>query len=163
MGDLVRTSGSDLGFVFDPDGETATIIDDQGTALDPEQALLVLVELVCRSHARRAHRACRSSVSREAERIAERHGAPIVWTKLSAAHLMEVAGSGAASTSRRRRRAGSSGPTFLPAYDAAATLVHLLDLLARDRPAAVGDRRRSCPSRTSRTRPCRRRGSARAR
>ena len=33
IGDLVRTSGSDLGYVFDPDGETATIIDDQGTAL----------------------------------------------------------------------------------------------------------------------------------
>src|SRR5260370_16920656 len=30
IGDLVRTSGSDLGYVFDPDGETATIIDDQG-------------------------------------------------------------------------------------------------------------------------------------
>ena len=30
IGDLVRTSGSDLGLVFDPDGETATIIDDEG-------------------------------------------------------------------------------------------------------------------------------------
>ena len=48
IGDLVRTSGSDLGFVFDPDGETATIIDDKGTSLDPEQALLALVTLVAR-------------------------------------------------------------------------------------------------------------------
>src|SRR5262249_6784401 len=43
MGDLVRTSGSDLGYVFDPDGETATIIDDLGQALTSEQALLALV------------------------------------------------------------------------------------------------------------------------
>src|SRR4029077_8253906 len=40
IGDLVRTSGSDLGYVFDPDGETATIIDDQGVALSSEHALL---------------------------------------------------------------------------------------------------------------------------
>jgi mannose-1-phosphate guanylyltransferase/phosphomannomutase len=45
IGDLVRTSGSDLGYVFDPDGETAIIIDDQGVPLSSEQALLVLVKL----------------------------------------------------------------------------------------------------------------------
>src|SRR5262249_2985565 len=56
ISDLVRTSGSDLGYVFDPDGETAIIIDDQGTPLSHEQALLVLVKLVteCRSPARLA-------------------------------------------------------------------------------------------------------------
>ena len=42
IGDLVRTSGSDLGYVFDPDGETATIIDDQGVALSAETALVLV-------------------------------------------------------------------------------------------------------------------------
>jgi mannose-1-phosphate guanylyltransferase/phosphomannomutase len=128
MGDLVRTSGSDLGYIFDPDGETATIIDDQGVALSPEQALLVFVKLIC-EHYEHARLALPVSVSREAERIAESFGATITWTKLSASHLMEVAGSGAIDFAASQE-GGFIWPTFLPAYDAIASLVHLLDLLA---------------------------------
>jgi mannose-1-phosphate guanylyltransferase / phosphomannomutase len=129
IGDLVRTSGSDLGYVFDPDGETAIIIDDQGVPLSSEQALLVLVKLVC-EHGEGSRLALPVSVSREAERLAQEHGASIVWTKLSAAHLMEVAGSGAVQFAASQE-GGFIWPSFLPAYDAAATLVHLLDLLAQ--------------------------------
>jgi mannose-1-phosphate guanylyltransferase/phosphomannomutase len=128
IGNLVRTSGSDLGFVFDPDGETATIIDDQGVALTPEQALLVLVRLVC-EHNDNACIALPVSVSGEAERIATQNGAEITWTKLSAAHLMDVAGSGGVEFAASQE-GGFIWPSFLPAYDAAATLVHLLELLA---------------------------------
>ena len=128
IGDLVRTSGSDLGYVLDPDGETATIIDDQGTPLSPEQALLVLVTLVCDHHPR-ARLALPVSVSREAERIADARGAHIEWTKLSAAHLMEVAGTGKVDFAASQE-GGFIWPTFLPAYDSVATLVNLLDLLA---------------------------------
>ncbi|MET1002377.1 MAG: sugar phosphate nucleotidyltransferase [Acidimicrobiia bacterium] len=128
IGDLVRTSGSDLGFVFDADGERATIVDDQGTALTADQALLVLVRLV--SEVRPG--ACIAlpvAVSSAAKVIAEDAGATIVWTKLSAAHLMEVAGSGDVDFAASQE-GGFIWPSFLPAYDAAATLVHLLDLLA---------------------------------
>ncbi len=130
LGDLVRTSGSDLGFVFDPDGETSVIIDDEGVALTSDQALLVIVDLVCstREHARIA---LPVSVSREAERIAQRHGATVTWTKLSAAHLMEVAQRKGIDLAASQE-GGFIWPAFLPAYDAAATLTHLLDLLARD-------------------------------
>ncbi len=130
LGDLVRTSGSDLGFVFDPDGETAVIIDDEGVALTSDQALLVIVELVCstREHARIA---LPVSVSREAERIAQRHGATVTWTKLSAAHLMEVAQRKGIDLAASQE-GGFIWPAFLPAYDAAATLTYLLDLLTRD-------------------------------
>ncbi len=128
IGDLVRTSGSDLGYVFDPDGETGTIIDDQGVPLTPEQALLVLVRLVCR-HRPGAAVALPVSVSREAERVADESGSPIVWTKLSASHLMEVAGGGGVEFAASQE-GGFIWPAFLPAYDAAGTLVHLLELLA---------------------------------
>jgi mannose-1-phosphate guanylyltransferase / phosphomannomutase len=128
LGDLVRTSGSDLGFVFDADGERATIVDDDGTALGAEQALLVLVRLV--SEVRPGARiALPVAVSSAAKVIAEEAGATIVWTKLSAAHLMEVAGSGDVDFAASQE-GGFIWPSFLPAYDAAATLVHLLDLLA---------------------------------
>jgi mannose-1-phosphate guanylyltransferase/phosphomannomutase len=130
MGDLVRTSGSDLGLVFDPDGETAVIIDDEGVALTADQALLVIVELVCATTPN-AKIALPVSVSREAERIAQRHGATVIWTKLSAAHLMEVAQQRGVDLAASQE-GGFIWPSFLPAYDAAATLAHLLDLLARD-------------------------------
>jgi mannose-1-phosphate guanylyltransferase/phosphomannomutase len=74
------------------------------------------------------------AVSRGAERIAEQYGGRIIWTKLSAAHLMEVAGSGQADFGASQE-GGFIWPDVLPAYDATATLVNLLDLLAAaDRP-----------------------------
>jgi mannose-1-phosphate guanylyltransferase/phosphomannomutase len=131
--DLVRASGSDLGYVLDPDGETAVIIDDQGEALTSEQALLVLVHLVCaqRSGARLA---LPVSVSSGALRIAEQFGAEVTSTKLSAAHLMEIADRRTVDFAASQE-GGFIWPDVLPAYDATATLVKLLDLLAvADRP-----------------------------
>jgi mannose-1-phosphate guanylyltransferase/phosphomannomutase len=133
MRDLVRASSSDLGVVFDPDGETATIIDDRGEALTPERALLALVRLVCEQRPG-ARLALPVAVSRGAERIAEEYGARITWTKLSAADLMEIAGSGKVDFAASQD-GGFIWPDVLPAYDATATLVNLLDLLAAaDRP-----------------------------
>ena len=40
IADLVRASGSDLGFVIDPDGELAIVVDDRGHVLEPEELLL---------------------------------------------------------------------------------------------------------------------------
>jgi mannose-1-phosphate guanylyltransferase/phosphomannomutase len=128
LGDLVRTSGSDLGYLFDPDGETATIIDEQGTPLSADQALLVLLRLVC-ENTPDARIALPVSVSSEAERIAQEFGASIQWTKLSAAHLMEVSAKRGVHFAASQE-GGFIWPSFLPAYDATATLVHLLDLLA---------------------------------
>jgi mannose-1-phosphate guanylyltransferase/phosphomannomutase len=128
IADLVRASGSDLGVVVDPDGESATIIDDEGVVLRSEQALLALLTLVTTAHPG-SRIALPVSVSREAERVAADQGAEITWTKLSAAHLMEVAETAdvefAAST-----EGGFIWPAFLPAFDATATLANLLDLLA---------------------------------
>jgi mannose-1-phosphate guanylyltransferase/phosphomannomutase len=126
--DLVRGSGSHLGLVLDPDGETATIIDDEGHVLSPEQALLTLLTLVCEAKPN-ACIALPVSVSSEAERIASAHGAEIVWTKLSASHIMEVASDGNVDFAASQE-GGFIWPEFLPAYDAVATLTKLLDLMA---------------------------------
>jgi mannose-1-phosphate guanylyltransferase / phosphomannomutase len=125
---LVRTSGSHLGVVFDPDGETLVMVDDEGTALSHDQGLLALLTLVAEARPR-VRVALPVSVSREAERIAETHWATIIWTKLSAAHLMEVAGSGEVDFAASQD-GGYIWPDFLPAYDAVATLANVLDLLA---------------------------------
>jgi mannose-1-phosphate guanylyltransferase/phosphomannomutase len=126
--DLVRGSGSHLGLVMDPDGETTTIIDDEGHVLSTEQALLTLLTLVVDAKPN-ARIALPVSASCEAERIANEHGAEIVWTKLSAAHIMEVASSGGIDFAASQE-GGFIWPDFLPAYDAVATLAKLLDLLA---------------------------------
>ncbi len=128
LADLVRASGSHLGMVLDPDGETAVIIDDEGHVLDSEQALLALVTLVSKA-CPNASIALPVAVSREAERIAREHDATIVWTKVSAASLMEVASCGGVDFAASQE-GGFIWPDFLPAYDATATLAKILDLLA---------------------------------
>jgi mannose-1-phosphate guanylyltransferase/phosphomannomutase len=129
IGDLVRASGADLGMVLDPDGETVTIVDDRGDVLDADQSLLTLLTLVVE-----ANPGCRIALpvaaSREAERIAAARGVEIEWTKLSAAHLMEVASTGEVVFAGSQER-GFIWPDFLPAYDGTATLLKLMDLLAR--------------------------------
>ena len=51
VADLVRASGAQLGAVVDADGERLTIVDDEGTVLSDDQALLVLLRLVVRDPA----------------------------------------------------------------------------------------------------------------
>jgi mannose-1-phosphate guanylyltransferase/phosphomannomutase len=127
---LVRASGSDLGFVIGPHGEEAVIVDDEGTVLDRNQALLLLVTLVA-THTPGARIACSISTTEQAARIAEAHGAEVVWAPTGAAGLQEIASEGGIAFA-----ASADGsclwPDFLPANDASATLAKLLDLLARD-------------------------------
>ncbi|MFA5884420.1 MAG: mannose-1-phosphate guanyltransferase [Acidimicrobiia bacterium] len=127
---LVRASGSDLGFVLGPHGEQATIVDDEGTVLDRNQALLLLVRLVAERHPG-ARIALPVSTTAHAARLAEEHGAEVVWTPTGDAGLQEVAAQGGITF------AGSAEgvyiwPDFLPASDASATLAKLLDLLAHN-------------------------------
>jgi mannose-1-phosphate guanylyltransferase/phosphomannomutase len=129
---IVRSSGAQIGAVIDPDGEHVTIIDDNGHVLTNDELMFALVHLMCVTAEGDApvKIAVPVSVSREVERYATEHGAEIVWTKLSTPHLMEVAAHGdivlAAS-----QEGGFIFPSFLPAYDATATLVNLLALLAK--------------------------------
>ena len=128
VGDLVRASGAHVGAVFDPDAEHITLVDDTGHVLTDNDALFVLLSLVCQTN-ENARVAVPVAASRCVEEMANRSGAEIVWTKLSTPHLMEVA-----NTERITFAASQEGgyifPSFLPAYDAAATFVHLLNMLA---------------------------------
>jgi mannose-1-phosphate guanylyltransferase/phosphomannomutase len=135
VADLVRSAGAHLGAVIDPDGERLTLIDDEGHVLSDEQALLVMVTLVASQHVEAGEKNVRIalpvSVSVEAERIAAAAGAEIVWTKVSASHIMDVAESTEGIVLAASQDGGFIFPAFLPAYDATAALVHLLEMLAR--------------------------------
>lgn len=127
VSELVRASGAYLGTVLDPGGEYVSLVDDTGHVLTDDEALLVMLTLVTQAFPS-ARVALPVAVSRAAEDISAKAGAEIVWTKLSASHLMEVARSERV-TLAASRSGGFIFPGFLPAYDAAATLVNLLALL----------------------------------
>jgi mannose-1-phosphate guanylyltransferase/phosphomannomutase len=128
VGDLVRTSGSHLGGVVDPDGEQLRLIDDEGHVLSPTESLLALLTLLPGTlYGDRV--ALPVNVSSAAATILEQHGIQVVWTKLSNAALMDAA------TEPGVGFAGNENgnfilPGFMPGFDAAATFVKVLDLLA---------------------------------
>jgi mannose-1-phosphate guanylyltransferase / phosphomannomutase len=125
---LVRASGAQLGAVLDPDGERLTLIDDSGHVLDHDQALLAMVALVS-GRLLGDTIALPVSVTSHAEAIAGQHGAKITRTKLSTTALMDAAsepGVGFAGSTD----GGFILPGFLPAFDAAAAFVKMLELLA---------------------------------
>jgi mannose-1-phosphate guanylyltransferase/phosphomannomutase len=128
VAELVRTSKAHLGAVIDPDGEHITLIDDEGHVLTNDEALMALLTLVT-STREHASVALPVSVSSQAERIAKEAGAQITWTKLSTPHLMEVA-AGQGVMWAASQEGGFIWPDFLPAYDAAASFVNVLQLLA---------------------------------
>ena len=127
VADLVRASGAHLGAVIDPDCEYLTIVDDEGTVLSNDQALLVLLRLVVETQPE-PKVAMPVAVSMAAEQICAEAGVPVTFTKLSSAHLMEVAASGGV-TFAASQSGGFLFPEFLPAYDAAATLIELVAML----------------------------------
>src|SRR5664280_2483118 len=127
VADLVRASGAHLGAVLDPGGEFVTIVDDLGHALTHDEALLALLTLVTEAQPG-ARVALPVAASGAAEEICRKAGAEIVWTKLSASHLMEVANSEQVALAASQS-GGFIFPHFLPAFDGAATLVNLIALL----------------------------------
>ena len=129
VSDLVRASGANLGAVLDPGGEHLTIVDNEGHSLSDDEALLLLLTLVTAAHPGEPV-ALPVAVSRAAEEICRQAGVDIVWTKLSTSHLMEVASSQPVVLAASQT-GGFIFPHFLPAYDAAATLVNLLAMLTR--------------------------------
>ncbi len=128
VGDLVRTSGSHLGGVVDPDGEQLRLIDDEGHVLTPTETLLALFTLLPGTlYGDRV--ALPVNVTSAADGILEQHGIQVVWTKLSSAALMDAAtepGVGFAGN----QNGNFILPGFMPGFDAAATFVKVLDLLA---------------------------------
>ena len=126
---IVRSSGAHLGAVIGVDGEHLTLVDDEGHVLSDTEALLAYVQLVSATSPPGSRIALPVTVSDKAAAIAADLGAVITWTKLSTPALMDAAREPdvvfAASTD-----GGFVVPRFLPAFDAMAALVAMLELLA---------------------------------
>jgi mannose-1-phosphate guanylyltransferase/phosphomannomutase len=125
---LVRASGASLGAVIHPDGEHLTLVDDAGHVLTDDEALLAFVYLVT-LHLGEGALALPLSATGHADDLAAANSIEVRRTKLSNAALMHAA------TSRDVHFAAASDggfivADFLPAFDAAAAMVKMLELLA---------------------------------
>jgi mannose-1-phosphate guanylyltransferase/phosphomannomutase len=126
---LVRTSGAHLGAAIDPDGEHLTLIDDDGHVLTHTEAVLALLELVG-DHLVGDRVALPVGITSHAEPLLAKYGIRLQYTKMATSALMDAAsepGVGFAAS----LDGGYILPGFLPAFDAAATFVKVLELLAR--------------------------------
>ncbi len=130
VGALVRSSGSHLGAVIDPDGEHVTFIDDEGHVLTDLEALLSFVQLVSSTAEPGCRIALPLTATSEAERMASELGAQVVWTKVATSALMASASSGDVALAASLD-GGFIFPEFLPAFDAVAAFAKMLELLAR--------------------------------
>ncbi|MFI5047098.1 MAG: sugar phosphate nucleotidyltransferase [Acidimicrobiia bacterium] len=126
IAELVRVSGSDLGFVIDPDGDSGSAVDDTGHVLSHEELLLAIVALAAEV-VPGARVAVPVNVTDAVDQLLPADA--VIRSKVWGTDLMERA------TARGTVFAGTADggciwPDFLPAFDAATTLVKLLDLLS---------------------------------
>ena len=128
LSELVRSSGAHLGAVIGADGEQLTLVDDTGVVFSDGEALLAVARLVAETEPGARVAVPVSATWRLNEVLAEL-GAEVVWTQIGTANLMEVA-LGNDATLAASTDGGFAFPRFLPAYDAVATLVHVLAMLA---------------------------------
>ena len=128
LADLVRSSGATLGAVIGADGEQLTLVDDTGRILTDDEALLALASLVAQANPGTTI-AAPVNASWRLNEIAAELGVEVAWAKLGGANLMELASGGDVEFAGNTD-GGFAFTRFLPAYDAIATLVRLLGLLA---------------------------------
>jgi mannose-1-phosphate guanylyltransferase/phosphomannomutase len=125
---LVSAVGADLGAVFDRAAERLYLVDDQAREVPVELALLLLVRLLA-ADGRSGKLAFPVTVTSQVDRLVEGSDLEVIRTPQSLPALTEAA------AQEDVVFAGALGggyvfPEFLPGYDAVASLVKLLELLA---------------------------------
>ena len=132
---LVPAVGADLGAVFDRAAERIYLIDEQAQEIPVETALLLYLRLIG-STGRAGKLAFPVTVTSQVDRFVEGTQLEVVRTPASLSELTRAASQEGVVF------AGAVGggyvfPEFLPAYDAVASLVKLLELLSSvDRPVS---------------------------
>jgi mannose-1-phosphate guanylyltransferase / phosphomannomutase len=125
---LVSPFGADLGVVFDRAAERLHLVDERGEEIPLDRALLLFLRLIG-SNGKRGKLAFPVTVTSQVERLLDGSGLEIVRTPASLAELTKAA-SGADFIFAGAVGGGYVFPDFLPGYDAMASLVKLLELLA---------------------------------
>ncbi len=126
----VKVFRADFGLLMGSNCERVWLVDDKGRPVSLDEALHLLVELVCRYEVKKGKIAVPLSVSTAVDEIAARHGRRVMRTKVSSGAAMEAA------SRRDVAFAGAQGgryifPAFMPSYDAIFTFLKLMEYLAK--------------------------------
>jgi mannose-1-phosphate guanylyltransferase/phosphomannomutase len=128
LSNLVKTSEAELGVLIDNAAERLYLLDELGRQIPPQTTLILFIKLLCET-GKRGSIAVPVTVSSQAERICNEFGNGVIRTKVSRSELMKATLDGDVIFAG----AGSGGyifPSFLPTYDAMASLAILLDALS---------------------------------
>ena len=88
LGDLVRRTGAEVGFAYDPDADRLAIVDERGTPIGEERTLQIAVDwALARSPGLVVVNA---STSMGVEAIARRYGAVVERTRVGEAHVAQT-------------------------------------------------------------------------
>jgi mannose-1-phosphate guanylyltransferase/phosphomannomutase len=139
---LVAAVNADFGAVFDRSSERIYLIDDAGREVAPDQALLLYLRLIA-SSGRHGRIAVPINTTSQVENVVGDQ-IEVIRTPASLPELTR------ASAEDGVIFAGATGggyafPDFLPAYDAMASLVKLLELLATQEPRRISEITRELP------------------
>lgn len=129
LADIVASSQAAFGVRFDPFGERLSLVDDTGTVVPDDRALLLFVDLVA-AEATGGHVALPVTTTRVAEQVAAFHGVSIRWTT-TAPEALAAAAAEPGLLLGGDGRGGFVVPEFSTAVDAFAAFTRLVSVVAR--------------------------------
>lgn len=129
LGDLVAGSRAAFGVKFDHVGERISVVDETGSLIHDDRALLVLLDLVA-AERRSGRIALPVTTTRVAQQVTRFHGTDIRWTSRSPDELSRAAREGDVLFAGDGR-GGFVVPEFSSAFDGIAAFVRLVGLVAR--------------------------------
>jgi mannose-1-phosphate guanylyltransferase/phosphomannomutase len=131
LAELVSSSRAAFGVRFDPVGERITLVDNNGSLVSDERALLVVLDLI--SAERRTGRvALPVTTTRVAETVSKFHTVEVDWTPTSLPGLYEATAAEDVVFAADGR-GGFVVPEFSRSIDGIAAFARLLGLVARTR------------------------------
>ena len=131
LAELVSSSRADFGVRFDPVGERITLVDDKGSLVSDERALLVVLDLIA-AERRTGRVALPVTTTRVAERVSRFHSVKVDWTATSLYGIYEAAAA-EDMIFAADGRGGFVMPEFSRSIDGIAAFARLLGLVARTR------------------------------
>ncbi|HTU74624.1 MAG TPA: mannose-1-phosphate guanyltransferase [Trebonia sp.] len=131
LAEVVSSSRAAFGVRFDPVGERIHLVDEKGTLVSDERALLVVLDLVA-AETRKGRVALPVTTTRVAEQVCRFHGVQVGWTPTALDSLVNAAAK-ANVIFAADGRGGFVVPEFGRTMDGIAAFVKLLGLVARTR------------------------------
>jgi mannose-1-phosphate guanylyltransferase/phosphomannomutase len=131
LGELVSSSAAAFGVRFDPVGERIALVDDKGSQVSEDRALLVVLDLIA-AERRSGRVALPVTTTRVAEEICRYHGVEVDWTPTSLHGLYEAT-AGKDVIFAADGRGGFVVPAFSRSIDGIAAFAQLIGLVARTR------------------------------